>query len=417
MKKDKILLRRRCVVTGYGAICSLGNDVNQIWDSLMRQTLGYKYYDLSEYNISSKFFGRVELPLITADLTMQRTQAREGLMVLHAASEAIKHAFPTVQLSSVYPSESTGVVIGSGWAGSDASIECGILHKRKNSALPFSNLKSMPSSAATACAINYNLRGYQSTVMAACASGSMAIGQAFREIQRGTVDMMLAGGVEALQQPASIWSIDILQALSKEQRYPGLASCPFSANRSGFVLSEGAAVLVLEEYESAKRRNAVILGEVLGYGYQCDAVSFIGLGDCVLSRARSIDLALSDSGLDKNQIRYINAHGTSTQSNDLHETRTIKSVFGKQAYNIPISSTKSYTGHLIGASGALESIFCLKSMSTGIVPGTINMTISDPLCDLNYLPNNHLKVSPEYCLNLNSGFGGHNSALIIGALQ
>ncbi|CAH1536798.1 3-oxoacyl-(acyl-carrier-protein) synthase, KASII [Vibrio owensii] len=336
--KKPILSSRRCVITGYGSICSLGDDTASIWQSIMNKSLGYQYQDFSDYNIHSKFFGNIKKIPSVSDLKMQRCLSREGLLTLSVAHEAINHAFNGQPLSTFYLPESTGVIMGSGWAGVDASIQLGLAHHERNLAGPFSNLKTMPSSPATACAIKYNLRGFQNTVMAACASSSIAIGQAFREIQRGTVDMMLAGGVEAMQQPAAIWSIDVLQALSKEQLDPEKASCPFSSERSGFVLSEGAAIVVLEELESAKRRGAMILGEVLGYGYQGEAESFIGLSSNTSARSRSMQLALTDAGVDAQQLDYINAHGTSTLANDIHETRSIKAALGKEAYRIPILS-------------------------------------------------------------------------------
>ncbi len=410
-------LSRRCVITGYGSISSLGSNSAAIWQSVMDKSLGYHYQDLSAYNIRSKFFGNIkEMPSVSG-LIMQRSLSREGALTLSAATEAIKHAFSSELLSTYYLPEKAGVIIGSGWTGSDASIQLGTEHQERNLANPFSNLKTMPSGPATACAIQYNLRGFQSTVMAACEASSMAIGQAFREIQHGTVDMMLAGGVEAIQQPAAIWSIDVLQALSKEQHAPEKACCPFSTDRSGFVLSEGAVMVVLEEFESAKRRGAVILGEVLGYGYQCEAESFTGLSTDTSAQSSSIQLALAEANVDAQELDYINAHGTSTLANDVHETRAIQAALGKDAYRIPISGTKSYTRHLIGAAGALETIFCLKSIESGTLPATINLTTPDPLCDLNYLPNDHGKANVETCLNLNSGFGGHNSALVLGQVR
>lgn len=404
--------RRRCVITGYGAITSMGQNVHDIWQAINKKILGYQYWDLSEYNIQAKFFGKMNKEPDIHSPRLQRSLSREGKLTLHAAAEAIQHAFSGHPISDSYQPERTGVILGSGWAGVDAAIDSGIQHHQKQLAQPFSNLMSMASGAATACAIQYQFQGLQHTLMAACAAGSMAIGQAYREIQNGTIDMALAGGVEAMRQPAALWSIDVLQALSKEQQDPRKACAPFSSGRSGFVLSEGAAVLVLESYETALRRGATILGEIVGYGYQCGAESFTGLGDVAI-RARSISLALKEANLLNHQIGYINAHGTSTPDNDIHETRSIKLALGSAAYNVPISSTKSYTGHLIGAAGAIETIFCLKTLETGILPATLHLTDPDPHCDLNYLPNQHQFADVQHCLNLNSGFGGHHSTLVL----
>ncbi|SFN35730.1 beta-ketoacyl-[acyl-carrier-protein] synthase family protein [Xenorhabdus japonica] len=406
--------KRRVVVTGYGAISPLGENSHDIWHEIIDKSIGYEYIDLTKYNIKSKYFGLVKNIPSIAKREIDRCLGREGKLSVHAASEAIQHAFPEGNLSTYYSSDKMGVILGVGWGGSDAYVDLAEKHQKNRYAYPFSNLLTMASTPAGACAILFNLQGYQNTVVAACASGSLSIGQAYREIQRGTVDMMLAGGMESMRTPAAIWSIDVLQALSKEQHDITKASCPFSADRNGFVLSEGAAMLVLEEYESARRRDAPILGEILGYGYRCDAVGFVNLSDDISIRADTITQVIQEARISSAEIQYINAHGTSTLENDLHETLSLKHALGKMAYNIPISSTKSYTGHLIGAAGALESIICLKAIETGIMPATLNLQNVCSECDLDYLPNEHRFGLVERCLNLSAGFGGHNTALLFG---
>jgi len=271
----------------------------------------------------------------------------------------------------------------------------------------------MPNVATAAISMHWNLRGYQNTPVAACATGSIAIGDAFEKIRSGKARMMLAGGGESITQGFSVWSIDTLRALSKEQEDIRKACCPFSADRSGFVLSEGAAVLCLEDYESAVSRGANILAEITGYGSYSDARDITSPAEDMLARIQCVRAALQQAGLQPDGLQYINAHGTSTQLNDLNETNTLKLALGDAAKRIPASSTKSYTGHLIAAAGAMESIFSIRTLETGMMPATIHLDRADPACDLDYIPHEHRhSASIEHVMNINYGFGGANSALI-----
>jgi 3-oxoacyl-[acyl-carrier-protein] synthase II len=271
----------------------------------------------------------------------------------------------------------------------------------------------MHSVATAAISMNWKLRGYQNTPIAACAAGSIAIGDAYEIIKSGRQKVMVAGGGESLKETFNVWSIDIIQALSKECNNINKACCPFSKDRSGFVLSEGAAVVVLEDLDSALARGANILGEIIGYANYSDAFDMTSPATDLSSRVKAINDACNQANVSAEDIDYINAHGTSTKLNDFNESECIKSAFGKKAYEIPISSTKSYTGHLIGGAGSMESIFCLKSIETGMIPATYNLINSDPSCDLNYTPNVHSKGNTiNIALNLNFGFGGSNSAVI-----
>jgi len=272
---------------------------------------------------------------------------------------------------------------------------------------------TMASVATAAVSLNWNIRGYQNTPVAACATGTMAIGDAYEVIKSGRQKVMLAGGSESLKSPVNVWSIDVTQALSKEQELVEQACCPFDAKRSGFILSEGAAVLCLEEMEHAISRGAVILGEITGYANYSDAHDMTAPADDMLARYHAIQHALRDAGCAAEQLNYVNLHGTSTPKNDVNESNAVKWALGEAAYTIPMSSTKSYTGHLIGAAGALESIFCLKTIETGIIPATLNLKNKDPECDLNYTPNQHLAgQTVNTALNLSFGFGGANCAAI-----
>jgi len=320
----------------------------------------------------------------------------------------------TDEIASHYSPFDCGAIIGTGYGSGDQVHQMYDLYRETKFGDPLGSLISMPSIATAAATLHWNLRGYQNTVAAACATGTIAIGEAYHVIRSGRAKMMLAGGAESMRDVSNIWNADAIGALSKEQNDVTKASCPFSANRSGFVLAEGAAVLCLEEREHAIARGANILGEITGYGNLSDARDFTAPAVDMEARKRSIAIAMSEAGIAPEDLDYINAHGTSTPLNDLNESNSIKSLFGEAAYAIPISSTKSYTGHLIGAAGSLESIFCLKAIETGTLPATLHLNTPDPECDLNYIPNRHLQAARvDRTLNLSFGFGGANAALIL----
>jgi 3-oxoacyl-[acyl-carrier-protein] synthase II len=409
---------KRVVVTGYGAICALGDSVPQIWDAIMDYRVGYKPHDFDDQSIKAKFFGFIEpdrkryAGFSKAVLKMVPEFAKYALV---ASREALEMAFgPSAPLDSLKSAFDIGAIIGTGWGGVDAVNRNNNDYRACGVSSSFATLQSMSSVGTAVVSMNWNLRGYQNTAVAACATGTMAIGDAFEVIKSGRAKVMLAGGSESLREQFNVWSIDIIQALSKEQADPRRACCPFSAHRSGFVLSEGAAVLCLEEREHAIERGATILGEITGYANYSDAYDMTAPADDLQARRHTIVHALRDAGRHPGQIQYVNLHGTSTPLNDINETRSIKAALGDAAYAIPMSSTKSYTGHLIGAAGSLETIFCLKAMETGTIPATINLDAPDPECDLNYAPNKHLTgQNIDAVLNLSFGFGGANCALVM----
>lgn len=409
---------KRVVVTGYGAVCALGENVPAIWDAMMDYRIGYSRIDMSGSNVQAKFFG-VMTPdrkryqgLSKSLLKMAPAFARNALV---ASREALDMAFgagvaPTAQISPF----DIGVIIGTGWGGTDSIIRNHDEYREIGMTTSFATLMSMHSVATGLASLNWNLRGYQNTPIAACATGTMAIGDAFEIIRSGRQKVMLAGGSESLMDPFNVWTIDVTQALSKEQDDPTRACCPFDASRSGFVLSEGAAVLCLEELEHALARNATILGEVTGYANCSDAHDMTAPADDMQARVQVIRRSLADAGRDPDSIGYINAHGTSTPQNDLNETNSLKIALGDTARRIPMSSTKSYTGHLIGAAGSFEAIVCLKAIETGTVPATIHLTNPDRECDLDYTPNVHVTGREiDVAMNLSFGFGGTNCALIL----
>lgn len=404
-------------MTGYGAICALGSNSTDIWSAIEQYKVGYKPALFDDQSIKARFFGFIAPDRKRYDgfsksvLKMVPEFARYALL---ASREALAMAFgaqarPTDQVSPF----DIGVIIGTGWGGVDAVNHNNNDYRSTGLASSFSTLMSMHSVGTAAVSMNWNLRGYQNTPVAACATGTMAIGDAFEVIRSGRARVMLAGGSESLKEQFNVWSIDIMQALSKEQEDVRKACCPFSRQRSGFVLSEGAAVLCLEDLEFAQARGARILGEITGYANCSDAQDMTAPADDLQARRTAIDRALAMAGRQPSELDYINLHGTSTPLNDLNETASLKSALGEAAYRIPMSSTKSYTGHLIGAAGSLEAMFCLKAMETGMVPATIHLDEPDPGCDLNYTPNRHLTGQRlDRVLNLSFGFGGANCAIV-----
>lgn len=407
---------RRVVVTGYGCLTPLGNSADACWERIMNYECGYGLYDIEKASIKARFFGKVNIDdkaFRAIPATVRRALPRFARYAALAAQEAIEMAFHDQSPAEAYSPLDCGVIVGTGWGGLDEAYDCHDRYLSTGFGSPLGSLLSMPNVATAACSLMWDLRGYQNTPVAACATGTIAIGDAFEAIRQGRANMMLAGGAESLNARTNVWNIDILGALTKEQEDISRACCPFSRARSGFVLSEGAAVVCLEEMESAIRRGARILGEITGYGSYSDARDFTAPAEDMIARVESIRTALQDAGKSTDQIDYINAHGTSTPLNDINETESIKTALGEHAYHIPVSSTKSYSGHLIAAAGSFETIVCLKTIETGVVPATIHLAEPDPLCDLDYVPNTHRREQVDTTLNLSFGFGGANAALVV----
>jgi 3-oxoacyl-[acyl-carrier-protein] synthase II len=408
---------RRVVVTGYGAICSLGDNSEQIWQAILDRKVGYRAHTYDDATIHARFYGLLDdsktryAGFSKSVLKMLPEFAKNALV---ASREALTMAFgPDFDLDQYCSPLERGVVIGTGWGGVDRVNLNYRDYFSTGFATSFGTVMSMNNVGTAAVSMNWKLRGYQNTPIAACATGGIAIGDAVEVIRSGRAKVMLAGGSESLKHQFNVWLIDVTQALSKETEDPRRACCPFSRHRSGFVLSEGAAVLCLEELEHAVARGARILGEVTGYGNYSDAYDMTAPAEDLRARVESIKEACARAGRTYEEIDYINAHGTSTPMNDANETAAIKQALGDVAYRIPMSSTKSYTGHLIGAAGALEAIFCLKTLETGILPATIHYDEADPVCDLDYIPNEHRKLeNVNTVLNLSFGFGGANAATV-----
>jgi len=408
---------RRVVITGYGAITSMGNNVDEIWGNILDYKIGYKQHRFEDESIHAKYFGFIDferkmLRGFSKKITKMLPMFAKYSLV--ASKQAIEMAFGEEELDKFVSPFDRGVIIGTGWGGLDTANENNNDYKDSGIATSFATVMSMCNAATAAASMNWNIRGLQSTPVAACATGTIAIGEAFDTIRNGKAKVMIAGGSESLKEQFNVWSIDVMQALSKEQEDERLACCPFSKGRSGFVLSEGAAVLCLEDYEFAKARGAKILAEVTGYTNYSDAYDMTAPAEDLQARIKVIRELCDMAGVKANQIDYTNLHGTSTPLNDVNESTSVKEAIGDAAYDIPMSSTKSYTGHLIGAAGSLESIFCIKAIETGICPATIHMDESDPECDLNYIPNEHLRdQNLNNVMNLSFGFGGANAGLML----
>lgn len=408
---------RRVVVTGLGAYNPLGNDPDTTWAQVARGASGIgpiTQFDAS--GLKTRFAGEVKEfdPVALFGRKDARRLDRVTQLALAASAQALADAGLD---NGAGPSrDEIGVVLGSG-VGALAAIVAGVNaynEKGPERVSPFFMPMMLPDTPAAAISIAHGLRGPNMAVATACASGNNAIGEATRIIQRGEAEAMLAGGSEACIVPLALASFIVMGALSTYDGEPQRAARPFDLHRDGFVTSEGAAVLVLESHESAQRRGATIYGEILGYGTSADAyhISMPAAGGA--GALLAMERAMEDAGRTPADIDYINAHGTGTQMNDNAETAAIKKLFGERAYDVPVSSTKSMHGHLLGAAGALEALVVLKAMNAGMLPPTINYETPDPDCDLDYVPNEARPATIHVAMSNGFGLGGHNATLILG---
>jgi 3-oxoacyl-[acyl-carrier-protein] synthase II len=329
-----------------------------------------------------------------------------------ATHEALGQAGLTIDTSN---RDRIGVLIGSGIGGIITLLEQAEVMRQRgpDRVSPFLIPMMISDSAPGMVAIRLGARGPNMALATACASGSNAIGEAAEIIRRGSADVMIAGASEASIVALAMGGMNVMGALSTRNEDPQRASRPFDKDRDGFMMGEGAGILILESLDHARERGVKILCELTGYGTSDDAYHVSAPAENGAGAALSMQYALDNAGLEPEDIGYINAHGTSTPLNDKSETAAIKTVFGEQAYNIPISSTKSMTGHLLGASGAVEAVVCAKVLENNILPATINYETPDPECDLDYVPNQPRKAAPEHIMSNSFGFGGHNATLII----
>ena len=406
---------RRVVVTGMGALTPLGNDVEAFWQGCVEGRSGIDWitlFDNSAYPVKVDGEVRGFDPQDYMDRKEARRMARFSQLSVAAARMAIEDAGLKLEGED---RARIGVFLGNGNGGfpEDDQAMRTIIEKGGNRLDPFFMSKTLPNIAAAQVAMQFGLKGYNNTVTTACAASTQAIGDALDVIRLGRADVMVAGGGEAGICELGLAGFHIMKALSTRADDPKKASRPFDAGRDGFVCAEGAGILILETLAHAQRRGARVLAELAGYGASSDAYHVVA--PCVDGEGaqRAMRLAIEDAGLTPDDIDYINAHGTSTPANDASETIAIKGVFGERAYQVPVSSTKSMIGHALGASGAIESIACLKTMETGIIPPTINYETPDPECDLDYVPNRARKVDGvRYVLKNSFGFGGQNACLV-----
>ena len=403
---------RRVVVTGMGIVSPVGSDMETAWGNLLS---GYNGIGPITYFDSTNYKAKLGAQVLDFD-PLQYMEKSETLRSDRFAQYAMGAAVQAVEESGVIGTvspERMAVYFGSGIGGlNTVSTEIGKLERRgPHRVSPLCVPMMIANMASGMIAIRYNCQGPALPAVTACASGSNAIGEALRLIRHGYADAVITGGAEASIVPVGIAGFINMKALSTAED-PNAASLPFDARRGGFVIGEGAGALVLEEYEHAKARGAKIYGEVCGYGSTCDAYHITAPHPEAEGGARAMAQALKEAGYTGGERVYVNAHGTGTPLNDAGETLAIKKALGEDAaYKALVSSTKSMTGHMLGAAGAVEAIVCLKVLETGMVPPTINLQEKDPKCDLNYVPNQAVAAEIDLCLSNSLGFGGHNACL------
>jgi len=403
----------RVVVTGMGILCPLGLNIATTWEALIAGKSGIDYITLFDTEgFETKIAGEVKgfEPTDYVSRKDARRMDRFAQLAVAASLQALEQS--GIQINSENQ-DSIGIVVGSGIGGLTTLFEQVkvLLEKGPDRVSPFLIPMMIADIAAAQVSIVLGVKGPNLCTTSACSSGSDAIGAAYEIIKRGDAQVMIAGGGEAIINPVGISSFNAMKAISTRNNEPQLASRPFNAERDGFVIGEGSAILIMESLPHAQKRGANILAEVIGYGASADAYHITQPLEDGEGAARAMQLALNKAGLAPTEIDYINAHGTSTLLNDRMETKAIKTVFGDNAYHIPISSTKSMMGHLIGGAGAVEAIICIKVIQHGIIPPTINLTHPDPECDLDYVPNVARQAKVTTALSNSFGFGGHNSVL------
>lgn len=403
-------------MTGLGVVTPLGCELDDVWDALCRGQSGVgtiQRFDCRDFKVRfggeiRQFDAATHIQIDSRDL---RRADRFSQFALVAAEKAIRQAGIDFGIGDAYR---YGVLVGSGIGGLDEiELQHSVLFDRGPDRIsPFMIPKLIINAASGNLSVHWKLRGPNTAVCTACASGTNAIGDALRMIQNNMADVMLTGGTEAALTPMGIAGFARMGALSVRNDAPQEASRPFDVDRDGFVLAEGAGILVLEELEFAQRRGARILAEICGYGLSSDATHLTSPDPQGTGAARAMQAAIADAGLKPDDIDYINAHGTSTPLGDVAETNAIRSVFGQHADALAVSSTKSQLGHLLGASGGVESVFCIKALLQQIAPPTINLDNPDPACDLDYVPHEPRSMRIRSAMKNSFGFGGHNACLV-----
>jgi 3-oxoacyl-[acyl-carrier-protein] synthase II len=407
----------RVVVTGMGVVSPIGNDLPSTWSNLLAGKSGGG--TISQFEATPDFATRIACevkgfdPLSVLDPKEARRFDRFSQLAIAASVEAMRHS--RLEVPAHVAPERFGVIYGSGIGGIGTFEEqCKILlAKGPKRVSPFFIPMFIPDIAAGLISIRFGAQGPNYATVSACASSAHAIGDALRVIERGDADVMLVGGTESVITPLTIAGFSSMKAMSTRNDDPEHASRPFDAGRDGFVIGEGAATLILESLEHAQKRGATIYGEMIGYGASGDAYHITSPAPEGAGAQHAMRVALADAGLAPEDIDYINAHGTSTDQNDTNETAAIKAVLGERAYQIVVGSTKSMTGHLLGAAGALEAVICCQVLREGRIPPTINFETPDPTCDLDYAHNRLVEQPVRVALSNSFGFGGHNVCLAL----
>ena len=412
-------MTKRVVVTGLGCVSPLGNNVSGTWSSLLAGKSGagpITRFDATKYK--TRFAAEVKGfdPVALLGARDAHKFDRYAQLAIAAAQEALTQSSLTIDDSN---RDRVGILIGTGIGGITTFMEnVDVLRQRGPERVsPFLVPMMIADSAAGLLAIRTGARGPNMAITSACATGTNVVGEASEMIQRGAADVMVAGSSESAIVELTIAGLNVMTALSTRNDSPETASRPFDKNRDGFLMGEGAGMVVLESLEHALKRGAKILCELKGYGTSDDAYHISAPDVHGAGAAISMKRALEEAGLSVTDIGYINAHGTSTVLNDKSETAAIKTVFGEHAYKVPVSSTKSMTGHLLGASGSLEAVICAKVLQENILPPTINYETPDPDCDLDYVPNTARPAEPKHVMSNSFGFGGHNATLIMSRFE
>jgi 3-oxoacyl-[acyl-carrier-protein] synthase II len=414
-------LTRRVVITGLGLVTPVGNTVEDTWTALMNGRSGADYikkFDAEKFSV--KF--ACEVKNFDPLAFIAKKEARKMGAFIHYAIAASIEAMADsgIQLTEAGKlpddiAENVGTYISSG-IGDFWAIErehSKLLDDGPDRVSPFFIVSAIVNLAAGQVSIRFGAKGPNSATATACAAGAHAIGDSFKIIQRGDADIMICGGAESAITPMSVAGFSAMRALSTNNDDPLHASRPFERDRDGFVIGEGAGIMILEELESAKRRGAKIYGEIVGYGIAADAFHLTMPDETGSGARRVMQRTLKDAGVAPEQVGYINAHGTSTPYNDKFETLAIKDTFGAHAYKLAVSSTKSMTGHLLGAAGGIEGIFCVLTLHHNVIAPTINYVNPDPECDLDYVPNEPREARVDYVLSNSFGFGGTNAAVLV----
>lgn len=406
---------KRVVITGMGIVCPTGNTVAEAWENTAAGVNGIDYITRYDRQLTQNQLAG-EVKDFDPNQVFGRKEARRidrvAQFALEASRQAIEDSGLRVGSDNMYD---VGCIIGSGVGGINSFVEAqqGIDARGHRGIKPLAIPKILSDSSSGIVSLTYNLRGPNHCIVTACASGNNAIGEAMHIILRGDATAMVAGASEAAIVPLTVAGFNNMTALSRNDD-PSTASRPFDRNRDGFVPGEGAGVLVLEELDHALDRDAPIYAELLGYGHTSDAYHITAPMESGEGAAKAVEFALRNAELEAQDIDYINAHGTSTPLNDTAETTAIKRALGETAYNIPVSSTKSMTGHLLGGGAAIEAVFSIMAIRENFVPPTIHLHDPDPTCDLNYVPNEGYSHPIRHAMSNAFGFGGHNAVLIFG---